>query len=131
MAIRWGRPAYARYSKPISNSPNKPALARSKTRQNSSPSTWAVALQLLWPWFGAGGKQYDESSVHAGSGWPLWISGVRSKEKREMVRARARVAQGIRIRKRRCYRQRQRHDRTVQRQTIARNDRSHVVSSAG
>src|SRR6266404_316247 len=117
MVIRSARPVCVRYSRRISNSLNKPALARSKTRKNSSPSTWAAALRPPWPWFGVGSKRDGESSVHTRCCWSLRIGGARSEEEREVVRALIGIEKGIRIRKRRCYRQRQRHDRAVQRQT--------------
>src|SRR5437667_678280 len=47
-----------------------------------------------------------------------------------MVSARLGIAQRVRVRKWCRGRQRQRHDRVVQRQTVAKNDRAHVISSA-
>src|SRR5206468_7579855 len=123
-------PVCVRCSRRISNSPSKPVRARLRTRSAFSPSTWAAASRLPSPWSGAGSKRDDESSVHARGSRPLWISSPRSEEKREMVRARVGAKKGIRIRKRRCYWQRQRDDSAVQRQAVARNNRSHVVSSA-
>src|SRR5437667_9261357 len=47
-----------------------------------------------------------------------------------MVPARLGIAQRVRVRKWCRGRQRQRHDRVIQRQTVATNDRAHVISSA-
>src|SRR5205814_5612404 len=119
MVIRSARPVCVRYLRRISSSPNKPVLARSKTRENSSPSTWAAALRPPWPWPGGGSKRDAKSSVHARCCRPFRIGGARSEEKREVVRTRVGIEKGIRIWKRRCYWQRQRHDRIVQREAVA------------
>src|SRR5260370_35430412 len=86
MVIRSARPVCVRYLRRISNSLNKPALGRSKTRSAFSRSTWAAALQLLWPWLGAGSKRDGESSVHTRRCWSLRIGGEESEGTHEGVR---------------------------------------------
>src|SRR5439155_23927448 len=66
-------------------------------------------------------RDSDESSVHARGGWSLWPGCARPEGKREMVWARARITERIRVRKWGRRRQRQRYDSAVQGEAVTRN----------